>query len=135
MRNIFLEKSYRKRKGEPSLRAFYKKSKLSISLNQQPDILQSLFLLYVQVEVYQNILKLRCWPLVSTLYKAFLKNRNRSGTSLLTSFSPWLLKNMFLTLCSTNQPNFNVRLPLLLEILGNMCIVIIFSPVCDTKKF
>ena len=40
------------------------------------------FLLYVKVEVYQNILKLRCWPLVFTLHKAFLKYKKGSGTSL-----------------------------------------------------
>ena len=41
-----------------SRRSFYKKSQLSISLDQQPEILGGLFLLYVQVEDYQNILKL-----------------------------------------------------------------------------
>ena len=39
---------------------FYKKSKLTISLDQQSGVLQSLFSFDVQVEVYQNILKLRC---------------------------------------------------------------------------
>ena len=51
MRNIFLRKSYTKCGGEASPRPF--KSKLSISLDQQSEMLQSLFLLYVQVEVYQ----------------------------------------------------------------------------------
>ena len=60
MTSIFLEKSYKKCDGETSPRAFYKKSKLSASLDQQSEILQNLFLLYVKVEVYQNILKLRC---------------------------------------------------------------------------
>ena len=36
------------------------------------ELLPSLFLLYVQDEVYQNILKLRC-RLAFTLYKAILK--------------------------------------------------------------
>ena len=48
-------------------------------------------LLYVQVKVCQNILKLRCWPLSFTLSKAFLKNKNKSGTSLPTLFSAWFL--------------------------------------------
>ena len=39
---------------------FIKKSKLIISLDKQSEILQSLFLFYVLVEVYQNVLKLRC---------------------------------------------------------------------------
>ena len=38
---------------------FIKKAKLSTSLDQRPEMLCSLFLLYVLVDVYQNILKLR----------------------------------------------------------------------------
>ena len=54
MRHIFLEKSCTKSGGEASPRPFSKKSKLSTSLDQQSEMLYSLFLLYVQVEVYQN---------------------------------------------------------------------------------
>ena len=43
---------------EISPRPFFKKSKLGISLDEQSGY--SLFLLHVQVEVYQNILKLSC---------------------------------------------------------------------------
>ena len=50
--------------------------------------------LYVQVEIYQNILKLRCWSLTFTLYKVILKNKIRSGTSLPTPFSVWFLKKI-----------------------------------------
>ena len=71
MRNIFLEKPCTKCHREASPRPFYKKSKLSISLDHQSKMLLSLFLLYVQLRVYQNILKLRCRPLAFTLYKAF----------------------------------------------------------------
>ena len=39
MRNIFLEKSYTKSGGEASPRPFYKKLKLSISLDQESEIL------------------------------------------------------------------------------------------------
>ena len=60
IRNIFIEKSYRKYGGKACPRPFCKKSKLSISLDQQTEIIYNLFLLSVQVEVYQNILKLRC---------------------------------------------------------------------------
>ena len=60
MRNIFLEISYTKYGGEASPRPFNIKLKLSISLDQQSEILLTLFLLYVQIEVYQNIVKLRC---------------------------------------------------------------------------
>ena len=58
-RNIFLKISYTKCGGKASPRPFYKKSKLSISLDQQPEHFYSL-LVYVQVEEYQNKLKLRC---------------------------------------------------------------------------
>ena len=60
MRNIFLEKSYTKCGEETSPKPFYKESKLKISLTQQTDMLSNLVFLYVQVEVYQNVLKLRC---------------------------------------------------------------------------
>ena len=43
MRNIFLEKLYKKCAGEASPRPFYKKSELSISLDQQFEMLHSLF--------------------------------------------------------------------------------------------
>ena len=53
MRNIFLEKSYAKYGGEASLRSFYKKSNLNISLDQQSEHLSNFLLFYVQVEDYQ----------------------------------------------------------------------------------
>ena len=46
-RNIFLEELYTKCGGEARPRLFYKNSKLSISPDQQPEMLQSFFLLYV----------------------------------------------------------------------------------------
>ena len=55
MRYIFLEKSYTKCCGETITRPFSKKSKLSVSLDQQFKILQSLFLLYDKlraIEIY-----------------------------------------------------------------------------------
>ena len=55
MSNIFLKKSYAKCGGEASPGPFHKKSKLRISLDQQPGLL----LLYIQMEVYQILLKLR----------------------------------------------------------------------------
>ena len=58
--NIFLEKSHTKCEGKASPRLFYKKSDLSKSLDQPSQMLNNLSPLDVQVEVYQNILKLRC---------------------------------------------------------------------------
>ena len=60
MRNINLKRSCTKCDGGTSPRLFSKKSKLSLSLDQQSKGLYSLFLLYVQVEGYRNILKLGC---------------------------------------------------------------------------
>ena len=42
---------------------------------------------------------------------------------------------MFLTLYSINWPKLIVWLPLLLEILGNMCIAIVSQPGCDVMDF
>ena len=59
MRNIFCKKSYAKCVGETSPRPYSKESK-SKSLDQWSEISHSLFLLYIQVKYYQNILKLKC---------------------------------------------------------------------------
>ena len=49
LRNIFLEKSYTKCDRETILRSFFKKSKLSISLNQYSKVLYILFLLFAKM--------------------------------------------------------------------------------------
>ena len=85
-------------------------------------ILSSFFILHAQVEDYQNILKLRCCPVAFTSYKGFLKKKTKKG------------RKMFLLLYSINWLNLIAWLPLLVKILGNMCIIIIYSPVCDAKK-
>ena len=41
---------------------------------------------YVQVEVYQNILRLRCWPLAFILYKAFVKTNRGLELVILSHF-------------------------------------------------
>ena len=56
----FSLKLYTKYGEETSPRPFYKISKLSLCLDQQSEMLYFLLLLYVRVEVYQHILKLRC---------------------------------------------------------------------------
>ena len=59
MENIH-DKYFLKNRTKMCLRLFNKTSKLSISLDQQSELLKSLFSFYVQVEVYyQNLLKLR----------------------------------------------------------------------------
>ena len=87
LRNIFLEKSCTNYGGETSPRPLFKKSKVNMSPDQQSDASYSLLLLYVQVEDYQDILKLRCYPLSFTLYKPLLKNKKIYGTTLPASFS------------------------------------------------
>ena len=57
MRNIFLKKSCTKCGGETIPRTFFKKSKLSISLDQLPKVSYSLFLLYARLRAIE-ILKL-----------------------------------------------------------------------------
>ena len=55
MRKVFLEKSYIKCGGETILRLFFKKSELIISLDQQSNVLYSLFLLHTRlmtIEIY-----------------------------------------------------------------------------------
>ena len=66
MRNIFLEKSYTKCDRE----SFSEKLKLSISLNQQSKVLQSLFSLYAKLRAIET-LNLSCRPLSLPHIKLF----------------------------------------------------------------
>ena len=87
MRNIFLEKSYTKFDGEIILRPSCVKIKIKhISGSIVLSFIQFVFIA-CQVEDYQNIVKLNCEPFDLISYRAFLKNRKRSGTSLPASFS------------------------------------------------
>ena len=83
IRNFFLEILYPKCGTETTPRLFTEKSKLNLSLNQQFKVPYCLFLLYVKVEGYRNILK----PISFTSYEAFLKSK-KSGTNLPALFSP-----------------------------------------------
>ena len=47
------------------------------------NFIQSVFIVR-EVEGYQNMLELSCRLLAFTAYESFLKNKKRSGTSLLT---------------------------------------------------
>ena len=79
MRNLLLEDSYTKCGGETIPRPFSRKSNSAyLWINS---------LIVCQVEDYCKILKLNCRPLAFTLYKVFLKNKKRVGTSLPNSFS------------------------------------------------
>ena len=74
-KNIFLEISYTEYGGETSPRPFFKKSKLSIYLDQQSKVLYSLYLLHTKLRVNRNILKLSWRSLAFNSYKAFLKKQ------------------------------------------------------------
>ena len=58
--------------------------------------MQSAFIVY-QVEDYGNTLKLSCRPLAFTSYKAFLKNKKRSGTSLPASLYYMIFEEKYLS--------------------------------------
>ena len=133
MRNIFLENPWAKFGAEASPRP---KSKFSISLHQQFEVLYSLFLLYGQVEIYQKILTLMYWTLLLLNTNLFLKNKYRSETSLPATFSAqYLKKSVRHALYPINCPNLILWLRLALEILSKMCIVITCFPVFDAIKF
>ena len=111
---------------------------LSISLDKNSEILYNFLLLPVQFEVYQNILKLRRWPLACTPYKAFfLKKKRNRGLELvsLPHFLHQFWRKTFLTLYVIKCPNFIAWLPLLLDMLGNICIVMKYFPVYDVINF
>ena len=82
LRNYFLEKSYKKCGGETIPRPFFKKSKLSISLDQYSKVSYILCLLFANLRTIENILKLSRRPLAFTSNKAFPKNKKSSETSL-----------------------------------------------------
>ena len=123
MRNIFLEKSYAKCGRETIPRPFSKKRKLSIYLDQSLKVLYSLLLLYAKL---RNILKISWRSLAFASYKAFLKKQKE-----VRKYSPYLNfcmnfeEKYFFWLHFIKGPNFIFWLPLLREILGNTCIVIV----------
>ena len=90
----------------------------------------TLIWLYIRVQKYQNMSKLRFWPLAFASYKTFLKNR--SVTSLPALFSACFLKK---NISHSNCPNVIVWLSLVFEISDNMCITVISLPVDNVIYF
>ena len=84
-----------------------------------------------QVEGYKNIFKLSCRPFaLFTSYKAFLKNKKRSKTSLPASFPACVLKNKIssciLLADQISLLHFTLFIIFKLHgILGNTCIIIV----------
>ena len=69
----------------------------------------------------ENKLQTTCFHLIL----CFFKNKKRSGTSLSASFFTSCLRKNIPLFQSINWPGFIAWLPLLPEILGNMCIAMI----------
>ena len=90
-------------------------------------------LFYIQVEFYQNILKLRFRPLAFILYKAFDRRKRDLDLISLPHFLHNFWRKIFSTIYFINCLNLIAWLSLLLEILGSMCNVIIC--VCDVMSF
>ena len=129
LRNIFLQKPYTICGGETSPRPFSEKLKLSLSLDQQSKVLYSLFLLCWGLSKYiETKLPISCFDLILSFVK-------KSERGLKPVSMPHFLHNfwrkIFLLLYSINWPNLIVWLPLLCEILGNMCTAIVCKPGCD----
>ena len=129
MRKFFFSKIIRSSGGKAYPRPISKKSKLSISVEQQSEILYSLFLFYFPVKVYQNILKLRCWLYDFAPFKTFYKTNRCLELISLPQFLHHFRGKIFLMLYFINWPDF--WFPLLLQVLGNMRITIIWFPISD----
>ena len=111
LRNIFLEKSYTTCGGETICRP----------KNQN------------RAYLWINILKLYIYIYIY-IYFVFIFWQVEELVSLPHFLHDFWIK-MFLLIYYFTWPNFNVWLLLLLEILGNMCIVILCCPDCDVINF
>ena len=67
--------------------------------------------------------------------KLFFKKKGGLGLVSLSHFLHDFWRKIFLTLYAIKWLNLIAWLPLLLEILGNMCIIITCFPVCEVIKF
>ena len=105
IRNIFLEKSYRKCGGETIPRLFPKNQDwIDIWINS---LKFYSVCIVCQVEDYWNILKLNYRSLAFTVYEAFLKTKMCFGTSFPASFSKRFLKKSIFIIMFYNLIKFN----------------------------
>ena len=129
MKNIFLQKSSRNVAGWliPDLFLFFKTALCKVKANGQHCSLNIFW--YISTWRY-NKNKLYnisgCWPEICSILMFLWK-------ALRLALPPYFLygfsRKIFFMQYSINWPNFVAWLPLLLEILSNMCIVIICCPV------
>ena len=102
--------------------SFLKKSKLSISLDQQSKVLYSLFLLYARLRTIKIYWNWATYHLLLPYMKLFFQSK--SGTSLSVSFSAsFFKKKKKFMLYSITRPNFIAWLPLLRERYWAICVL------------
>ena len=91
MKKLFLEKLNTKCGREASPWPFYKKSKLRISLDQQSEMLYSLFFFEWPSGGVPKYIKTKVLTICFDHIESFLKYEKRSWTSFPTSYSAWFL--------------------------------------------
>ena len=126
-RITFIERSYTKCGGETSPRSFSEKIRLSISLINRLKSYAVCFCCMPSWRLLKYIdIKMQTTCLYLVLIILFLKKRGLELLSLLY-FLHDFWREIFLLIYSINWPSFNFQLPLLCEILGNMCIVCVMN--------
>ena len=107
---------------------------MSVSWSQWSKVFYSLFLLYAElraIEIYWNE---AANHLLLPHFRLFQKKKGVELVSL-PHFLHNFWRKIFLSLYFINSLSFIVWLPLLREILGNMCIVIVYQPGCEVMHF
>ena len=124
MKDIFLENSYAKCGRQTSPKIFPRnKNRTYLWISSLK--LYAVGFIRCPIQGLPNILKIKCWSLAFSSCEAFSENKMRSGTSLPASFLAWFFNKIVSLVIFFNWSNFAVWFPLLLEIMGNMKIVII----------
>ena len=77
------------------------------------------------------MLKLRCWALGFTSYTAFSKNKRMFTTSLFALLSAEFFRKNISHVIFYQLSKYHSLIGFTLEILGNMCMVVIYFPVYD----
>ena len=130
--NVFLQRSCRKSGRETSSRPLFFLKKLYMRLKQ---VVCSLVLRYFGSPLAYNKNKLyKNLRLLIQRHAQFWAFRKGLGIVSPPHFVDDFSRKMLFMLYSINWPNFIVRLLLLFEILGNICIVIVCLPSCDVTN-
>ena len=126
MRIFFLKNQTQNMVGKIVPDPFIKKAKLSTSLDQRPEMLCSFVFIVCPSGCVPKYTKTKAVITCFDFIKSFFQKTKRVlDLVFLSYFLYGFWRNIFLTTCSINWPNFITWLPLILEILGNMCIAII----------